>query len=173
VRQTGAYQIMTFGEWDGGLSERGQRLREACTRADFDGVLSPDITLAIWDKFIMLAPYGAVSALTRLPAGKWRDDPDVFALYEGALREIVAIGFARGINFPPDILARKLAFIHESFPPHHMASMANDFIAGNRTELDWLTGKICALGREQGMATPVSDFLYAALKPNKDGHSHA
>jgi len=169
VRQTGKYQTITFGEWDGAVSPRGERLRDACAQAGFEGILSPDITLAIWDKFIMLAPYGGVSAITRLPVGKWRDDPDVFALYEGALREVVATGFARGVNFPADIVARKIAFVHESFPPHHMASMANDVVAGNRTELDWLPGKIRELGRAHGIATPFSDFLYAALKPHKDG----
>jgi 2-dehydropantoate 2-reductase len=35
IRQTGTYQRMTFGELDGRLSERGQRLREMCEAAGF------------------------------------------------------------------------------------------------------------------------------------------
>lgn len=70
IRQTGAYQTITFGEWDGTSSPRGEKLRDLCAKAGFEGVLSPDITLAIWDKFALLAPYGGVCALTRLPAGK-------------------------------------------------------------------------------------------------------
>ena len=169
VRQTGAYQTITFGEWDGTLSGRGERLRDLCAQAGFEGVLSPDITLAIWDKFVMLASYGGVSALTRLPAGKWRDDPDIFAVYEGALREAAAIGFARGVKFPADIVARKCTFVRTGFPPHHMASIGNDVVAGNRTELDYLSGKVKALGHEYGIATPFHDFLYAALKPYRNG----
>ena len=40
IRQTGTYQRMTFGELDGRMSERGQRLRQICEAAGFEGVLS-------------------------------------------------------------------------------------------------------------------------------------
>lgn len=169
VRQTGAYQTITFGEWDRPTSPRGEKLRDLCTQAGFEGVLSPDITLAVWDKFALVAPYGGISALTRLPAGKWRDDADVFALYEGALQEVAAIGFARGVNFPSDIVARKCAFVRTGFPPHHMASLGNDVVNGNRTELDWLTGKVVALGRAHAIPTPCNSFIYAALKLYRNG----
>lgn len=169
VRQTGAYQTITFGEWDGALSARAERLRDLCAQAGFEGVLSLDITLAIWDKFALLAPYGGVCALTRLPAGKWRDDPDIFTLYESALAEVVMIGRARGVNFPSDILARKRDFVRTGFPAHHMASIGNDVVRANRTELDWLTGRVVVMGRECGIPTPVNNFIYAALKPYRDG----
>jgi 2-dehydropantoate 2-reductase len=169
IRQTGTYQTITFGEWDGSLSPRGQRLADLCAKAGFEGILSPDINLAIWDKFALVAPYGGISALTRLPAGKWRDDPDVFALYDAALRELAAIGFALGVNFPPDIVARKTEFIRTGFPAHHMASIGNDVVNGNRTELDWLAGKVIALGRQLGIPTPANSFIFAALKPYRDG----
>ena len=35
IRQTGTYQRMTFGELDGQISERGQRLRDLCEAAGF------------------------------------------------------------------------------------------------------------------------------------------
>lgn len=168
VRQTGTFQILTFGEWIGESTPRAKRLRDLCARAGFDGVLSTDITLSIWDKFAFLAPYGGVAALTRLPVGKWRDDSDVFALYEGALAEVAAIGFARGVRYPADIVARKCAFLR-ALPPHHMASMGNDVLRGNRTELDWLSGKVIAMGREHGIPTPVNGFIHAALKPYRNG----
>src|SRR3954451_15386714 len=33
VRQTGAYQVMTFGELDGHISRRGEKLRDQCEAA--------------------------------------------------------------------------------------------------------------------------------------------
>ena len=75
IRQTGAYQQMTFGELDGRISERGQRLRDFCEAAGFEGVLSPDIRVPIWNKFITLVPLSGLNALTRLPLGKWRERP--------------------------------------------------------------------------------------------------
>ena len=44
------------------------------------------------------------------------------------------------------------------------ASMAHDLERGNRIELDWLAGKVRALGREYNIPTPASDTVYTVLK---------
>jgi 2-dehydropantoate 2-reductase len=49
------------------------------------------------------------------------------------------------------------------------ASMANDLEVGNRLELDWLGGKVVALGRKLGIPTPAQEAVYAILKPYRMG----
>ena len=164
VRQTGTYQRIVFGEVDGQETARGRAIRDTGPAAGIEMVLSPDITLALWEKFCILVPHSSLNALTRLPIGRLRDDPDVMALYHALLDETIAVGRARGVRFPPDQVAKTLA-VTRAFPPHHMASMANDVIAGNRIELPWLAGKVVALGRELGIPTPACTFAYQALKP--------
>ncbi len=164
IRQTGTYQRMTFGELDGRISERGRRLRDLCEAAGFEGVLSPDIMVPVWEKFILLVPLSGLNALTRLPLGKWRDDPDLLALYVEALRETVSVGVAEGVRLPSDIVDRTLAQMR-SMPPHHTTSMGNDLIRGNRLELPWFAGKVVELSRRHRIKTPVNGFIYAALKP--------
>ena len=168
IRQTGTYQRMTFGELDRHVSERGRRLRDLCEAAGFEGVLSPDIMVPVWEKFILLVPLSGLNALTRLPLGKWRDDPDLLALYEGALRETVAVGLAEGVRLRSDIVDKTLAQMR-SMPLHHTTSMGNDLIRGNRLELPWFAGKVVELGRRHGIETPVNGFIYAALKPYVNG----
>ena len=109
-----------------------------------------------------------MSALTRLPFGKLRDDPDVFALFEKTTAEVAAVGRARGIRLSADIEARTLQIIR-NFPSEMMPSMAVDLLRGNRLELPWLAGKVVALGREVGVPTPTFDVMYAALKPYANG----
>jgi 2-dehydropantoate 2-reductase len=168
IRQTGTYQRMTFGELDGRLSERGQRLREMCEAAGFEGVLSPDIRVPVWEKFLLLVPLSGLNALTRVPLGKWRDDPDLLALYEAALRETVAVGLAEGVRLPPNSV-EKIKAMMWSMPPYHMTSMGNDLLRGSRLELPWFAGKVVELGRRHGIPTPVNGFIYAALKPHVNG----
>jgi 2-dehydropantoate 2-reductase len=168
IRQTGGYQRMTFGELDGRLSERGQRLRDLCEAAGFEGILSSDIRVPIWEKFIVLVPLSGLHALTRVPLGKWRDDPDLLAVYEAALRETVAVGLAEGVRLPPDCVDNGLAMIR-SMPSHHTTSMGNDLLRGNRIELPWFAGKVVELGRRHNIPTPVNGFIYAALKPYING----
>ena len=168
IRQTGTYQRMTFGELDGRISERGQRLRDLCEAAGFEGVLSPDIMVPVWEKFIGLVPLSGLNALARLPLGRWRDDPDLWGLCEAALRETVAVGLAQGIGLPPDCIDQTLVLMR-SMPAHHMTSMGNDLLRGNRLELPWFAGKVVELGRHHGIKTPVNGFIYAALKPYANG----
>jgi 2-dehydropantoate 2-reductase len=168
VRQTGTYQRMTFGELDGGLSERGERLRDLCEAAGFEAVLSPDIRVPLWEKFLLMVPAAGLNALTRLPLGVWREDPDLVALYEASLRETVAVGLAEGVRLPPDSIDNGMALMR-SMPAHHMTSMGNDLLRGNPLELPWFAGKVVELGRRHGIPTPVNGFIYAALKPYING----
>jgi 2-dehydropantoate 2-reductase len=168
VRQTGTYQQMTFGELDGRISERGKRLRDLCTAAEFEGVLSPDIMVPVWQKFLLLVPLSGLNTLTRLPLGKWREDPDLVNLYEAALRETFAVGLAEGVRLPPDSADKTVAMMR-SMPPHHTTSTGNDLLRGNRLELPWFAGKVAELGRRHGIPTPVNGFIYAALKPYVKG----
>ena len=113
-------------------------------------------------------PASGLNALTRVPLGRWRDDPDLVALYEAALRETVEVGLAEGVRLPPDSVNKGIALMR-SMPPHHMTSMGNDLLRGNRLELPWFAGKVVELGRHHGIPTPVNGFIYAALKPHING----
>jgi 2-dehydropantoate 2-reductase len=168
IRQTGAYQRMTFGELDGRISERGGRLRDLCEAAGFEGVLSPDILVPVWEKFLTLVPLSSLNALIRLPLGKWRHDPDLVALYEASLHETVAVGLAEGVRLAPASVEEARAAMR-SMPDYHMTSMGNDLLRGNRIELPWFAGKVVELGSRHAIPTPVNAFIYAALKPYING----
>jgi 2-dehydropantoate 2-reductase len=168
VRQTGTYMQMTFGELDRHSSGRGELLRDLCAAAGFDGVLSPDIRVPIWEKFMLVVPAANLNALTRLPLGKCRRDPDLLALFEATLRETIAVGRAAGVRLPSDSADKTLATMW-SMPDYHMTSMGNDLMRGNRLELPWFAGKVVELGRRHGVPTPANAFIYTALKPYANG----
>jgi len=168
VRQTGTYQRMTFGELDRRASPRGERLRDLCEAAGFEGILSPDVRVPIWEKFLVLVPLSNVNALTRVPLGTYRADPDLWALVEASIEETAAVGRAEGVPLAPDAVERGLAMIR-SMPDHHMTSMGNDLLRGNRLELPWFAGKVVELGRRHGIPTSTNAFVYAALKLHANG----
>jgi len=168
VRQTGTYFQMTFGELGRPTSPRAERLRDLCAAAGIDGILSPDVRVPLWQKFLMLVPLANVNALTRLPLGVYRGDPDTWRLIEASLRETEAVGRAEGVALPADAVEHGLATIR-SMPDHHMTSMGNDLLRGNRLELPWFAGKVAELGRKHGIPTPTNDFVYAALKLYANG----
>ncbi len=164
IRQTGTGLRMVFGELDGTRSARGQAFAELCKRAGIDGVLSDNIHVDLWMKFILLASNAGLMALTRLPVGKLRDDPDIAPWFTAAYEEVAALARAKGVPIPANAVETVLNF-NRTAPPHLMASMAVDLLRGNRIELPWLSGKVVDMGRELGVPTPTHGLMYAALKP--------
>jgi len=164
ITQVGTFMRMIFGELDGKRSRRAEDLLALCQKAGFDATLSETILTDLWMKFILLATNASITAATRQPIGKLRDDPDIRSTMIAAFRETYEVGRAKGIALPADAVERILDFVGHS-PPAMKASMALDLDRGNRLELPWLGGKVVALGRELGVPTPTHSTLYAVLKP--------
>jgi len=164
IRQTGTVLRIVFGELDGKKSTRAEAFAAMCRKAGIEGVLSPSILTDLWMKFILLASNASIMALTRLPIGKLRDDPDIAPWFPVAYEEVTEVGRAAGVSLPADAVDKTLNF-NRNAPPHLMASMAVDLLRGNRIELPWLSGKVVELGRKHGVPTPTHAFMYAALKP--------
>jgi 2-dehydropantoate 2-reductase len=168
IRQTGTYQRLIFGELDGSMSARGQRFADLCAAAGFEGDFSPNVLVPVWEKFLGIVPLSSVNSLTRVPLGIYREDPELWALCEASLKETIAVGRAEGVALPPDSVDKVLAQLR-SMPPHHMTSMCNDLLRGNRLELPWFAGKVVELGSKHHIPTPVTSLLHAALKPHMNG----
>lgn len=168
IRHNGSMAHLFFGELDGRPSARATALLAECRKAGVNAELVADVHLAIWEKFTRLVTMSAMTALTRLPIGPIREDPDTRELMRQVMQEVVAIGRAKGANFPPDLVEEQLAKI-DSYPAGMVASMCGDLRRGNRLELPWLSGTVAKLGKELGIPTPANQFVYAALKHYANG----
>jgi 2-dehydropantoate 2-reductase len=136
--------------------------------ANIDITLTDHMLLDLWKKFVVLSGTSGITASTRQPLGVIRDDEDMHAFFYKLMQETIAVGRAAGVEFPRDFpadLDRSVA----TFPPMMKASMANDIDAGKRLELDWLAGRVVAMGRKYGIPTPAQEAVYAILKPHRMG----
>jgi 2-dehydropantoate 2-reductase len=164
IQQVGTFMRMIFGELDGKRTKRGEDFLALCVQAGFDATLSEQILTDLWMKFILLATNASMTAATRQPIGKLRDDPDIRPMFMAAYQETIDVGRARGITLPGNALDKVVEF-NAHAPPTMKASMALDLDRGNRLELPWLSGKVVELGRKLGVPTPTHDMAYAMLKP--------
>ena len=168
IRYTSAMSGLRFGEADGSMSARATAFRDACVGAGFTADLLPDIRVAQWAKFVGLATNAALTSLFRLPAGNIYHDPDTIPMATRAFGEVAALARAEGIELPADIVARTLA-MHQSFPKTMYASMFHDLAKGRPLELDSFSGHVVRRGRALGVATPVHEIAWLALKPYLHG----
>ena len=81
------------------------------------------------------------------------------------MRELEALGRARGIDLAPDVVPAALATL-ERFEPTTTSSTQRDVAAGKLFELEAFCGTVVRLGRDSGIATPVHEVLYGLLRPS-------
>ena len=164
IRHVGLEPYVAFGELDNHTTERAERLRQAFVRAGVAVEIPPDIQAALWEKFLFIASFSGVGAVTRAPAGVLRSMPETRRMLEQAMREVLAVARAREIALPEEVIRRTVALV-DSLPAGGTASMQRDIMAGRPSELETQNGAVVRLGQEAGVATPLHTFIYHSLLP--------
>jgi 2-dehydropantoate 2-reductase len=167
IRHTTAQQLV-FGERDGRRSDRLVAFEEAGTRAGFQAKAETDVQSVLWTKFVRLATWSGMTTATRSPMGVVRDTPATYDMMIAAIEEVIAVGKARGVTFPPDLMEGTLKLIR-NFPAASKSSMLEDFERGRRLELPWLSGAVVRIGKEVGVPTPIHQFITTILTPFVNG----
>lgn len=167
LRHTTA-QSLVFGERDGRRSDRLVAFEQAGKRAGFGAKVSTQVEADLWIKFVRLSTWSGMTSVTRSPMGVVRDDPTLFAMMMTAIDEAIAVGTARGITLPPDLVETTLGMIR-NFPAASKSSMLEDLERGRRLELPWLSGAVVRLGKAVGVPTPTHQFITAVLTPFANG----
>lgn len=170
IEHLGTVRRIVFGEAFGEprLTERVARIRDVFAAADIQVEAVADARIALWEKFIFLAPLAALSAASRLPIGPAWDHQAFRTVCEKAMREVEALARHAGVAVAPDIVEQNLANRAKS-PRTMRASMMVDLVAGRPLELDALVGSIVRRGIAAGIPTPVMETAYGILRPHEEG----
>jgi 2-dehydropantoate 2-reductase len=140
------------------------QLRDAFVAAGVRCALSCDVARVMWGKFLFIAPWGSLGAVTQLPIGPLRESPESRDRLVHALHEVDAIARAEGCDLGTDGVSKTLATL-DALPADTTSSMQRDIMAGRPSELEAQTGAVVRFGRKTGVPTPVHDSIYAELLP--------
>ena len=163
IRHAGIDPYVAFARMDKQPSPGAEHLRDAFLRAKGVRVEIPsDIRVAMWRKFLLIAAWSGMGALTRTPIGLIRSQPETRQMLLQALQEIHAVAAAHRVALPHEAIGETLAFI-DGLPPQGTASMQRDIIAGRPSELASQSGAVVRLAREAGVEVPVHTFIYQSL----------
>jgi 2-dehydropantoate 2-reductase len=170
IRHSGAMQKLVFGEYDGSLSERVKRLRDACVKAGIDQELSTNIRQAVWQKFVFLVGLSGVTATTRTPIGVILSNERAREFLRNTMDEVVQVARADGVPLADDFANDRLAFC-DQLPATMTSSMHNDLERGGRLEVAWLSGDVVSRGQRLGIATPCNRAIFDILSVHSEGQS--
>lgn len=164
IQHTGIEPYIAFGELDKRLSARAQNLLQTFEHAGVWAEIPLDINIALWQKFLFISSISGIGALTRVPVGEFRSQPETRQMLEDALNDCYKVALAQGVLLPADSVANTLAYI-DTLPAETMASMQRDIMDGRPSELDSQIGAIVKMGQMYNIPTPVHTFIYHSLLP--------
>jgi 2-dehydropantoate 2-reductase len=170
ISHTSQFARMVCGRIDGKPDAQLAAFVTAAKDAGIDIAQSENINRERWEKFIFLVGLSGATGAMRSPLGAILADPDTRAFFQSLMAEVIALAQASGVMLRPDFLQSRMKFA-DTAPPGMKASLLHDLERGNRIELDWLAGKVVALGRELGVATSSNDAVYSVLKLHRMGRS--
>lgn len=166
TRHVGGEPLVGLGEFAAGAEGRLAAATHAFRRSGIRTENPPDITAAIWEKFLFIAAVGGVGSVARAPLGAVRERPETRAMLEGAMREVLAVAVARGVRLDAGAVERTLAFL-DTLPADGTSSMQRDIAEGRPSELESLSGAVVRLGKESGVPTPIHAFIQGSLVPQE------
>ncbi|MFQ5576554.1 MAG: ketopantoate reductase family protein, partial [Anaerolineae bacterium] len=166
IRQQSQFRRIALGELDGRLTPRVEQITAALQNAGATAEASTEINVVRWSKFLFIASFSGMGAVTRAPAGEMMACAETRQLLEEAMREVEALARARGLSLAADIVPQTMAFCR-SLAPGATASMQRDIMAGRPSELEAHNGFIARLAAELNVPAPVHRFIYGVLLPQE------
>ena len=165
IKHVGIDPFIAFGELNREMTERVSKLYDVFKNTSGVTVeASENIELAMWEKYLLIAAFSGVGAVTRSPVGIFRSIPETRAMFRRALEEVVLVANSRGVGLTEKSVQAVMDRIDQT-QPDTMASMQKDVLAGRPSELESQTGALVRMARAATVSVPTHEFIYASLLP--------
>jgi len=152
---------IAYGEMDGRSSARIAEVDGLMQNAGFDARLSPNITLDMWEKWVLLASLGGINCVMRGSIGQVEAAGGAdFA--RAFIDECAATSAAEGHPPSADFLTAIKAVLTAKGSPM-TSSMYRDLVAGNAVEADQIIGDFFHRAQKHGLATPLLGAAWVNL----------
>ncbi|HZV21825.1 MAG TPA: 2-dehydropantoate 2-reductase [Hyphomicrobiales bacterium] len=153
---------LAFGERDGTMTPRMERINAVMANANFDARLSSEIMQEMWEKWVFIASVAGINCLMRATIGDIVEAGGA-ALSERLLAECSAIAAANGFPLRPATLERNKKVL-TSPGSAMMASMLRDVERGGRIEADHILGDLLSRSPSAKDALSLLHIAYTHLK---------
>ena len=174
IHHTSPMDTLLFGDREGRLTPPVEALAEAFAATQVAARASMEITQDLWEKWAMLAAGASITFLLRGTIGEVLATADGAAVAGRIVAEVRAIAAAHG-HAPRSAAVAQADKTLGDPQSRWAASMMRDIQqAAPRLEAEHVIGDLIRRGREQGLAAPMLEAVYAQLQVyNARGAGHA
>lgn len=154
--------MTSIGELDGRDTQRVRQVAEMLNKAGIPTEIIPDPMNWIWGKFVLNCGVNALTAITGLRSGEMVRTPEVSALQDRVIDEIMAVVQRKGVKLPEKDPRKKIK--DHCRMRYNKPSMMQHIEQGRRTEIDSLNGALVREAKVLGIATPYNEAVVAVVK---------
>jgi 2-dehydropantoate 2-reductase len=154
--------MTSIGELDGADTVRIRRVAEMLNEASIETEIVPDPMSYIWGKFVLNCGINALTAVTGLRSGEMYRTPEVNALQDRVIDEVLAVVARKGVRLSESDPRRKIK--EHCKVRYNKPSMMQHIEQGRRTEIDALNGALVREAKALGIAVPYNEAIVAIVK---------
>jgi 2-dehydropantoate 2-reductase len=144
----------------------GGNLANMLTAAGLTTENVDDIKLSVWKKMVMKCTMAPLCAVTDRTLKQVLDFPPTREIADNCFQEILAVAKARGYELGEEYLRTALGYLEKA--GGHKDSMCYDVAKKQRTEIDFLGGKVVEYARQAGISTPFYIAMTNIVKAMED-----
>ncbi len=154
--------VTSIGELDGRTTPRIEEVARMLNAAGIETRVVADPMAQIWSKFVLNCAINALTAVTGLRSGEMYRTPEVNALQDRVIDEILEVIERKGVKLTePD--PRKKIKAHCRIR-YNRPSMMQHMEQGRRTEIDALNGALVREAKALGISVPYNEAVVAVVK---------
>ena len=155
--------IIVFGEKTGRPSAKINLIREIFDRAAINYEISDHILKRMWWKYMSNIGLNQTTAVLKAPYRVIQKVLFAQELARLAMEEVVTISKVMGINLSEKDIDGVMEMLGQLYPDGK-SSMLQDVEAKRETEVAMLSGKLCQLGEQFNIPTPINRVFYNLIK---------
>ena len=149
-------------ELDPAAGPAAEGIAAALSAAGLPTERTDQIVSMVWRKTVMNASMNPVCAVTGLTMARAMNDPIIFQIVDGLIKECIQVARANEISLGWDYYPYAVQYM--SSAGNHKPSMLMDVENNRRTEIDFINGKFVEYGERAGIETPYNRTLRALVK---------
>lgn len=161
IRQEGNFTFLYVGSQD---KAAAKKVYEAINHPGITAILSDDIDVEIWRKYILNCAYNVLTAYYDTSIGGALNHPHGKEAYHTLLEEAYKVGKAAGVALPETTVEDQYnRIVKDTKDREATSSLKRDLAAGHQSELDTFSGVLVRLAKKYHVDVPLSEKCYHAL----------
>ena len=165
IRHVSGAGTVVVGDLDGQFGSADE-VRGALADSAVHAEVRTGIVAELWRKFLFVAPFGGLGAVTGASIGELRSAPAWRGLLRQSMFEVESLAQASKIGLDDDAVEQVTSFV-DAQPHHATSSLQRDLAARRPSELDAWTGAIVRLGDQSGVPAPINTVLHQLPVPQQ------